>query len=40
MIGLESEKDLKPLFSEKKNQLYALWLSTGRDVYKNKYKAA
>ena len=38
MIGLESEKDLKPLFSEK-NRLYAL-LSTGRDVYKSKYKAA
>lgn len=34
----ESEKDLKTLFAER--NLYDLWISTRRDVYKAKYKAA
>ena len=34
-----SEKDLKPLLS-KRNWLYALWLGTGKEIYKRKHKVA
>ena len=35
----ESEENLKLLFLEK-NRLYALWLSTGKEIYKKKHRIA
>ena len=35
----ESEENLKLLFLER-NRLYALWLSTEKEIYKNKHRIA